>query len=98
MKYLSFLFSFLLFVLFSGCQEQNLTQATVQKDCTGTYIRWNNQDFHVCNTEKTDNIASGTTVKVSFNTIKNCNGTASQAIVCMMLHENAGWIEIKQIN
>lgn len=81
----------------TACRQHTCTNATVVKDCTGTYIRINGKDYHVCNREKTDSFADGTAVSVEYKTISNCNGTAKDDIVCLMIHENEGWIEVKSI-
>jgi len=82
----------------ASCVKSNVNvAATLVKDCTGVYLRINNKDYHVCNTELTANMASGTPVLVSFTKIDACTGTASNAIVCMMLHDNEGWVTINSI-
>ena len=71
--------------------------ATLIKDCTGVYLRLNNKDYHVCNTEKTTALDGNIPVIATYRLISDCTGTASHAVVCMMLHQNEGWIEIEQI-
>lgn len=82
---------------FSMCRTHRDTNATVIKDCTGSYLRIEGKDYHICNREKTDNIADGTPVTADYKKISSCNGTAKDDIVCLMVHANEGWIEIKSI-
>ena len=70
---------------------------TVIRDCTGTYLRLDGKDYHVCNLEKVSSYPNGTNVVVTFKKIKDCTGLANDAIVCQMLHANEGWIEVEKI-
>ena len=71
----------------AACSKTN-EPATIIRDCTGTYLRLDGKDYHVCNTEKTDSFSSGTIVTASFKKIDACTGTASGTMVCEMLHEH----------
>lgn len=77
--------------------DNNGYSATLVRDCTGTYLRVDGKDYHVCNTELTDGIANGSLVKTVFYTTPECNGTAKDQVVCLMYHENEGWIDVKYI-
>ncbi len=78
--------------LLIGCAKFNKS-VTIIKDCTGTYLQLNGKDYHVCNTEKTDNLANGTKVNATFTKVNNCNDNSN----CNIVHENEGWIKIKKI-
>src|SRR5688572_4973653 len=80
----------------SACHKQRNHKATVVRDCTGVYLRWNEKDYHVCNTEKLAPYADGTAVNARFRKANDCP-EESDKIVCMMYHENEGWIEITAI-
>ena len=67
------------------------------KDCTGSYLRYDGKDYHICNTEMTTGLSSGDTVLAIFNRIKECTGTAKNGIICMMYHANEGWIQVESI-
>lgn len=82
--------------LFS-CKKINNKTMTVVKDCTGVYLRFNRKDYLVCNLEKVSAFADGAKVKASFEKIKGCSDIGQQAFVCMMIHENKGWINVKKI-
>ena len=87
----------LIFVLFISCKKDNLQNMTVIRDCTGTYLQLNGKDYQVCNLEKTNSFATGAKVQASFKKLSTCKGSAMDAIVCLMLHENEGWIEVEKI-
>lgn len=87
----------LLLGIFFGCKKDNYFAATVVRDCTGTYLRWQDKDYHVCNTEKTEPFENGARVKTLFNSIKECNSPVIGQPVCDMYHQNEGWIEISII-
>ena len=98
MKFTASLALLICSVLFFACNKST-TNNTVRivKDCTGTYLQLSGKDYHVCNTEYTDSFNNGDTVQVSWVKINTCTGTASKAIVCMMLHPSEAWVEIKSI-
>jgi hypothetical protein len=80
-----------------ACKKERNKSVTVIKDCTGTYLRAEGKDYHVCNPEKVSSFSSGTNVVATFKRTEECNGSASEAIVCMMFHENEGWIDVIKI-
>lgn len=80
-----------------SCKKESGEKVTVVKDCTGTYLQINGKDYQVCNLEKTNGFANGTTVIASYKKISKCTGSAADQIVCMMYHENEGWIEVMSI-
>lgn len=84
------------FLLAFSCKKENQSVMVV-KDCTGTYLRFDGKDYHVCNPEKVSSFDNGATVNATFKKIKDCNGSAKDAIVCMMVHQNEGWIEVDEI-
>jgi len=99
MKNLFFL-SLLLFA-FSSCMKKGECskgkEMTVITDCTGTYLRVGDKDYHVCNTEKMTAFQNLQLVKADFKKIDACQGAAADDVVCMMFHENEGWIEVESI-
>ncbi len=70
----------------------------VIRDCTGTYLRLDGKDYHVCNLEKVESFLDGTVITATFKKIKKCNCSANDVPVCLTIHNNEGWIEIKKIN
>ncbi len=85
---------FTLFTLFA-CQKEKYETMTVVRDCTGTYLRFNEKDYHVCNLEKLSSFVDGTTIKAIFKKEKKCKD--KDVAVCMLLHHNEGWIHVKKI-
>jgi hypothetical protein len=71
--------------------------ATIIKDCTGTYLRLNGKDYKVCNVEKVSRYQNDIDVSVSFKELKNCDGLGNIVPVCYMLHHFESWIEIEKI-
>lgn len=95
----SALYVFIAISLFAlpACNKIKNQTTTVVRDCTGTYIRYEGIDYRVCNLEKVAPFADGATVKTSFKKLKECNGSGDTAVVCAMLHENGGWINVDKI-
>ncbi len=88
-------FVFLLLVLafaVCGCKRIN-KEAVIIKDCTGTYLRIKGKDYHVCNYEIAAGYASGTEVTATFKKINECNDPS----LCLIAHQNEGWIEVEEI-
>jgi len=69
---------------------------TVIKDCTGSYLKFNDNDYHICNFEILDEFESETEVEASFNKIESCTNIDS-LVVCLMYHENEGLINVTKI-
>lgn len=81
-----------------SCKKVSNEEATIVRDCTGTYLRYNNKDYHVCNHDKLAAYPDGKKLLVSFKKINQCSGSAAEENVCHMLHENEGWIEVQNRN
>jgi len=64
----------------------------VVKDCTGSYLRYQQKDYHVCNYSLLDGYADGDQVVAGFNKLSGCSTTPQ--IVCQMLHANEGYVEV----
>jgi hypothetical protein len=94
---LIFLILLVLTALFPSCKKERNQTVTVERDCTGTYLRLDGKDYQVCNLEKVSSFSDGATVIATFKKINECKGSAKDAIVCYMLHANEGWIEVDKI-
>lgn len=70
--------------------------ATLVRDCTGTYLRYQEKDYHVCNADILSDYHDGDKMIIRFRKIKKCTQQEGQ-IVCMMFHENEGWIKVKKV-
>jgi hypothetical protein len=89
---------YILFILITiSCKKIN-KQVTVVRDCTGTYLRLDEKDYHVCNLEKIATFNDGAIITASFKKISVCNGSAVNSAVCSMLHKNEGWVEVTKAN
>lgn len=84
-------------LLLISCEKERTEKVTVIKDCRGSYLRFDGKDYLICNREKAEPFSDGTIVTATFKEIKNCTGSAKDAIVCMMYHQNEGWIEVEKI-
>jgi SH3-like domain-containing protein len=84
---------FLIFIA-TACSKVNNKDMTVIKDCTGSYLRFNGNDYHICNIEIVENFDSGTEVEASFKKIDECDNNWA---VCQMIHDNEGWINVTKI-
>lgn len=82
-------------LVFTSCTKVNYKNATVIKDCTGSYLRINEKDYHICNDETVENYQSGEEVTASFKKIENCSNDT--LIVCELYHQNEGWIEVTEV-
>ena len=86
---------FILSTAFS-CSKVNNKNMTVIKDCTGSYLRFNDKDYHICNIETVEYYEDGDEVKASFKKIDAC--ITDTLVHCEMLHNNEGWVEVTKIN
>lgn len=87
--------SLLLLILLISCSKVNDRNMIVIKDCTGSYLRFNEKDYHVCNIEMLEIYDNGIEVKASFKKIDDC--PSNDEVVCEMLHANEGWINVTKI-
>lgn len=97
------LISFVLPALLStGCKKNKDSNCSMKgnysgavkviKDCTGTYIRYKEKDYKVCNEEVLKYYTNSSLVTVSFNKITSCPD--QPLYICNMYHENEGFITI----
>lgn len=96
MKKMMYLFGALGLLTFTACTKIKNQPMRIVKDCSGTYLRFDNKDYKVCNTGKTENYADGSKVTASFKKVNNCDGEGDR-IICQLYHANEGWIEVEYI-
>jgi uncharacterized protein YxeA len=82
-------------VIAAACNKKQVHQMTVVRDCTGTYLRIDQKDYQVCNTDMTTPYASGTRVKAAFKATGGCS--EAPQFVCELYHPSEGWIKIVHI-
>lgn len=75
-----------------GCNASYSGGMQVIKNCTGTYLRYQQKDYQVCNTSALAAYDNGNSVNASFNKISGCDSIPP--IVCLMLHANEGYVEV----
>jgi hypothetical protein len=91
-----FVYSAIALFTLTACKKESGKKMTVVKDCTGSYLRSDGKDYHICNVGKIEAFADGATVTASYKKVTDCK-EQSDKIVCMMYHANEGWIEIVAI-
>jgi len=65
------------------------------KDCTSSYLRHNEKDYHVCNIVKIQDFENVEEIQASFEKLFDCDN--GEIIVCEKMYRNKGWIEILNI-
>lgn len=82
-------------LLYRPSKEIKITdqKMKVVKDCSGTYIQYDNVDYHVCNKDLLGNYKDGEWIVASFYTLNECTEKSDQ-MVCMLYHENKGWVKV----
>jgi len=91
MKDLNLLFVFTLLFIFSSCSKLSDNNAIVIKDCTGTYLRIDEDDFLVCNFDELKDIDSGIEINVEFRKKDDCNFGGP---ICMLYHPYEGAVKV----
>jgi hypothetical protein len=66
-----------------SCKKRTQGTMTVIKDCTGTYLRYADKDYPICNEDKLDEFTNGTVVDASFVNDDKC---VSGRQHCAMVH------------
>jgi len=102
MKHLLFATFILVIAVTTGCKKHDKNRECnnaaysggmqVIKDCTGTYLRYQQKDYQVCNTAILANYDNGNSVIAGFNKISSCDSIPP--IVCFMLHPSEGIVEV----
>tara|TARA_B100000378_G_scaffold134736_1_gene108838 strand:+ start:187 stop:474 length:288 start_codon:yes stop_codon:yes gene_type:complete len=84
------------FLTLLSCHKFKNKAVTVVRDCTGTYLRLDEKDYHVCNYELLKDYNDGDQLRVSFKAIDKCPRFDS-TYVCLMAHLNEGLIEVEKV-
>ena len=69
-------------------------KATLERDCTGTYIDVDGLDYQVCNSDKLKDVAEGTQLEVDFKELEECTNPDNEYI-CYMAREFHGIAMVK---
>ncbi len=86
-----------LFVLSLASCSKKYTPATIERNCTGTYIEIGEQTFAVCNDEILSNFTDNAHIKVRFNKITDCTDYMDE-VVCFLYFEHDGFVKITAID
>ena len=70
-----------------SCSKVNNKNMTVIKDCTGSYLRFNGKDYHICNIEMVESFANGVEVEGSFEKIDDCENNMSYVLSFMKMKD-----------
>src|SRR6478735_8544981 len=89
---LSVVLVIVLMLLAFSCKKQNKNEhlMTVMKDCTGTYLRYNEKDYHVCNYSVLSQFDDGVQITASFTKLDECNVPLEGPQVCLMYRVHEG--------
>lgn len=96
MKQLHLLFLAVLFIgIFTSCNK-SFHDATLVRDCTGTYARMNQSDYLIANPSSVEAYSDKENIRIQFENTQNedLDGILG---VCLMYHEYKGVIRIKHV-
>jgi hypothetical protein len=96
-QYISIAISALLIVA-TGCEDEIAKGMAIVRDCTGTYLRQDNNDFKVCNPEKIESYADGQIIQATFSNAKECENSSVDDYICNLYHPFEEVIVIKNVN
>ena len=82
-------------VLLASCGKFS-RKATIERDCTGTYIELNDRDYFVCNPAIISSFPDGSSIKVKFDRVNECPSDTN-LVLCEMYHKHFENIEITEI-
>ncbi len=77
-------------------KKKSVDNATVVRDCTGTYLQIKGDDFQICNEEIATSFDDGAQVSAVYRERKNCPALEGK-IICALVHSAEGWVEVKEI-
>lgn len=90
---------FLVIVLcsFTSCKKDSYSNATIIKNCTGTYLRVLDKEYKVCNVKKTATFEDQQKVLANFSLTKECKSEDFSGGICAMAYPFEGLINIIDI-
>jgi hypothetical protein len=86
----------LLIMLLGACKKENFITCKLDRDCTGVYLIYSNENYYVCNTQTVESFPTGKKLLVKFNTVENCIPDSNE-FVCLKLHPYKSIIHITEI-
>lgn len=82
---------------FYSCSKDFIkVDATVEKNCTGSYLKIDNKFYYVCNADKITSYNTGQAISVTYEVLEGCKAK-SEVNACELLFSYEAIIEIKAI-
>ena len=97
MKTTTFVPVTLLLILVLSCKKSNHQEATVVKDCSGTYLKIGGKEHQVCNAEYLSPFEDGDKVAVDYKSLEGCDNLRPIPAICNLYHPHEGWIEVLKV-
>lgn len=94
-KILILLLSTSLFMLSSCSKDFIQVNATVEKNCTGSYLKIDGKFFYVCNADKIAAYTNGQDISISYEVLEGCKSKGEPSCDLNFSYESI--IEIKEI-
>lgn len=91
---MKYIYLIILPVLLFSCSKQGESKVTIEKNCTGTYIKTSNKTYLVCNDQDLPYSSSGDEVTLKYKLIDKCDSHMDR-IICMLYFEHDGIVEIE---
>ena len=95
MKYLFICIAFLGIGLLTSC-DKAYTDALVERNCTGTYVKMGEDYFAVCNADVLTEYTHGSAVDIQYKKLSDCTAYLDD-VICMMYFHHEGYVEITKI-
>jgi len=80
-------------IAFSSCSKESDNNATVVRDCTGTYLEIDGDDYYVCNAGEIAQYDDGAKLDINYKSVPECGLTGT----CLLYHPKKGDIEVTDV-
>lgn len=81
---------------FYSCSKDFLqVEATIERNCTGTYLKVDDVFYYICNQDKVSSYTNGQAISVSYAALEGCK--TKPVATCDLNFGHEGIIEIKEI-
>ncbi len=81
-------------------QDHHVTEdfqtVVIVRNCSGTYVKIDEQDFQVCNAEALEKFDDGESVDIEYEDVEKCENKEGVA-VCMLYHPHEGYVFVNQV-
>jgi len=91
------IFSIVVIIIFTfiSCSKDDYKEGKIIKNCTGSYLNINDNEYLICNSEVVVDFNNDTEVLVDYNLIDNCEN--NHGTICEMAYSHNGTISINEI-